>query len=277
MVSGDAYTGSADFCRKLKGRMSSKPEDVIGVRVREKNRVQPLQSGAHGLEPEIGSRVDHRRLSVVNQQDRRPQAIVARIRGSADPAMAGKRGHSHGRAGAKHRKFEYGMRCCGQGGSSIKAGTWPSLASPAAFAISIKASFKFPSTSRRSVSSSGARFPCVFSRRTSSMSIISRAPSRSSTGCPVRGSAYPPSSIAAFCPSERTRFSNTGRSLRRIRRRRCRRDRTRRRRLSGDRASAGRCYRAGGSCRADRPGCLRMHRARDPAAPQPLCGILPPA
>jgi hypothetical protein len=37
------------------------------VRVCEKNRVQPLQTGAHGLKPEIGGRVDHSCLPIVNQ------------------------------------------------------------------------------------------------------------------------------------------------------------------------------------------------------------------
>ena len=87
---------------------------------------------------------------------------------------------------------------------------WAFSCFAAAFAISINANFKLPSTSRRRVSSSGDRFPRVFSRSASSMSIISRAPSRSSTGCPVRGSAYPPRSMAAFCPSDRIKFSNAG-------------------------------------------------------------------
>jgi hypothetical protein len=52
-----------------------------------------------------------------------------RIRGLAHPAVARERRHSHGRAGTKHRKFEYGMRCCRQGRSSIKAGTGLFLAS----------------------------------------------------------------------------------------------------------------------------------------------------
>jgi hypothetical protein len=52
-----------------------------------------------------------------------------RVRGCADAAVTSESRHSHGRAGTKHRKLEYGMRCCGQGGSSIKAGTGPFLAS----------------------------------------------------------------------------------------------------------------------------------------------------
>jgi hypothetical protein len=63
-------------------------EDVIGMGMREQNRVQPLQSRAHGLKPEIGSRIDYRCLSVANQKDRRPQPLVSRIRGCADAAMA---------------------------------------------------------------------------------------------------------------------------------------------------------------------------------------------
>ena len=88
-----------------------------------------VETSAHRLEPEVGSRIDHRCLSVVNQQDRGAQPFVVRIGGCADAAMASERRHSHGRAGTKHRKLEYGMRYCGQGGSSIKAGTGPFLAS----------------------------------------------------------------------------------------------------------------------------------------------------
>ena len=47
-------------------------------------------------------------------------------------------------------------------------------------------------------SSAFARFPRVFSRSASSMSITSRAPSRSTYACPVCGSAMPPSIAAAL-------------------------------------------------------------------------------
>src|SRR5208283_3832466 len=67
---------------------------------------------------------------------------------------------------------------------------------------------QFPQQISSIPSSSGARFPLVFTCSASSISINSRAASGSITGSPVRGSAYAPSTIAALLPIIRTRFSN---------------------------------------------------------------------
>ena len=82
--------------------------------MREQNRIQAFQSHAQRLNPEVGRRVDHRGLTLMDQQDGRAHAIVARIYRTAHGAMAGKRGHSHGRAGTEHREFEDGSGSCRQ-------------------------------------------------------------------------------------------------------------------------------------------------------------------
>ena len=82
------------------------------------------------------------------------------------------------------------------------------ICSAAALEISMNVSFRLPSTSISRSSSALARLPLVFSRNTSSISIISRAPSRSRKACPVRGSAMPPSIAAALRVKKSTSIWN---------------------------------------------------------------------
>ena len=231
--------------------------DVIGVPVRQQNRVQPIHSRAQRLLAKIGSRVDHHVLSAARKQQGRAQSLVVRVARAAHPAMASRRRHAHGGAGAQHRKFyrfifridgrftghgeernaaqmpahvgyaagaKYCKVLCGANAAAqqttpahlaLRARLSPAAplsppAPPAPGSLPENVIFNLPSRSISNASSSGARLPLVFSCSVSSMSISSRAASGSITGCPVRGSAYAPSTIAALLPIMRIKFSNAG-------------------------------------------------------------------
>ena len=72
------------------------------------------------------------------------------------------------------------------------------ICSAAALETSINVSFRLPMHFDQKIFVGLRKISLDFSRSTSSISIISRAPSRSRNACPVRGSAIPPSIAAAL-------------------------------------------------------------------------------
>jgi hypothetical protein len=74
-------------------------QNVIGVAVRVKNGVEPIQLFAHGLKAEVRRGVDDDIVTVECEKDGWPGALVARVGGFADSTMASERGDAHGRAG----------------------------------------------------------------------------------------------------------------------------------------------------------------------------------
>src|SRR5690242_18782111 len=88
-------------CRKLNGRMSSRP-----MRWSECEWVKRLEARnglAQQLQAKIGRGVDQKVLPVLFDLDRLPQALVARIVRRADGAAAADDGNAGGGAGAEKR------------------------------------------------------------------------------------------------------------------------------------------------------------------------------
>ena len=106
---GGRIHGQRGFLPHVKRANVVESQDVIGVAMREENRVQAFQAHAERLRAEVRRRVDHRGLPLMNQEHGRAQAIVPRVLGTAHAAMASERRDSHGCAGAKHGEFEYGI------------------------------------------------------------------------------------------------------------------------------------------------------------------------
>ena len=72
------------------------------MRVGVKDRVQAPNVFPNRLLAEIGSGVNQDRMPAVLNQDRWSSAVVSRIRGMTDGAVAANRGHAHRRAAAQH-------------------------------------------------------------------------------------------------------------------------------------------------------------------------------
>ena len=134
--------------------------------------------------------------------------------------MAGKRRHTHGCAGTQHGQFEYGV---GSGGQGRCLDYWRFFAcsciaaAVAALVISMYASFRFPSTVQQQRSllrepdfPLSSRAACRACR-----SLRARLPGPASAARSA-GRRIRPSSMAAFCPSERIRFSNARGTLRHL-------------------------------------------------------------
>ena len=75
---------------------------MVGVLVREQDGVEPVDLGAQRLRTEVRRGVDQDVPSAVADQDGWPQAVVARIVGAADIAVASDGRHTHTGAGAEH-------------------------------------------------------------------------------------------------------------------------------------------------------------------------------
>src|SRR6266699_2505996 len=181
-------------------------ENMVGMAVGEQDGVEALEPGAHSLLAKVGGGVDDHIVTVPRQQKGGAEPLVVQIGRAANTTGAAKRRHAHGSAGAEHGYFQRSACHLERAGETAARGG-------AAWLISTYVILSLPSRSRSRLSSSGARFPLVFSCKASSMSISSRAASGSITGCPVRGSLYAPRTIAAFWPSMRTRFSNAATGL----------------------------------------------------------------
>ena len=80
------------------------PHDVIGMRVRDEERVHPANVVRERLRSQVGRRVhEHARVVVELDVRGRAEACVARIGRSADVAVAADHGHAVRRAGAEEQ------------------------------------------------------------------------------------------------------------------------------------------------------------------------------
>ena len=72
------------------------PEDVIGVAVREEDRVDAADAVAQRLGAQVGTGVDEHAGAGRLDEDRRPQPRVARVGGAARGAVAADHRHAVG-------------------------------------------------------------------------------------------------------------------------------------------------------------------------------------
>jgi hypothetical protein len=78
---------------------------VIGMAVRENNRIQAVETHAQSLLPKVRGRIDHHILPVAGKQQGWPQAVVMRVVGSAHTAVTAERRNAHRRAGTQNGHF----------------------------------------------------------------------------------------------------------------------------------------------------------------------------
>ena len=104
---GRGVDGNLALLAEVEGTHVVEAHDVVGMRVSEDHRVEAVDTGAQRLRAEIGRGVDQDVVAVVADQNRRPQAIVARIGGGADVAMAADGGHADTGARAEHRDLQW--------------------------------------------------------------------------------------------------------------------------------------------------------------------------
>ena len=83
-----------------------KAHDVIGVRMRENDRIDTANILAQRLCSEIGTSVHHKRALGRFHIDRGAQPLIAWVRRAADFAIATNHRHALRRAGAKERERE---------------------------------------------------------------------------------------------------------------------------------------------------------------------------
>ena len=83
-----------------------KAHDVIGVRVRENDRIDLADIFAKRLGPEIGPSVHHERALGRFDIDRRTQPLIARIWRSTHIAIATNHWHTLRRSGAEERELK---------------------------------------------------------------------------------------------------------------------------------------------------------------------------
>ncbi len=85
--------------RKLAGIIE--PEQVVGMGVRERDRMDPPDPLAQELNPHLGRRVDEQVTRRKRQQHAGPRPLVARIGRRADRAVAADHGNAAGRSGSQ--------------------------------------------------------------------------------------------------------------------------------------------------------------------------------
>lgn len=96
-------------CRALphvEGTNVVEPENVVGVGVGKYDGVEALDAAAQGLLAKIRCRVNDDVVAVAGEKQGRAKAVVARIAGGADTALATERRHAHRSAGAEDRELE---------------------------------------------------------------------------------------------------------------------------------------------------------------------------
>src|SRR5581483_4642992 len=186
---------------EVEGTNVVQPQNVIGVRVRVEDRVQAVQPGAQHLLAKIGRGVHHHITALILEQDRRAQALVARIGRRAHLAGASDGRDAGTGARAEHRQMD-----------GRRAHSYDCDASPAAGFEAL--SLTCTNRNRSSVNefsmsrcSSRLRLPRVFSASIPSVSIACRAAGKS--GAPLVSSPIfsRPRRISACILSENTRNS----------------------------------------------------------------------
>src|ERR1700686_4771168 len=162
--------GDRRLLPEIEGTHVVEPHDMVGVLVREQDRVQAIDLGSQGLRAEVRRGVDQDVPAAVADQDRRPQAVIARIVGAADLAVAADRGHTHAGAGPQN---------CDAQPIAVKRHYLVFLLSSTAWMNRNRSSVREFSSRR---CSSSVRLSRVFSRRSFIMSILWRARSKSGFG-----------------------------------------------------------------------------------------------
>ena len=81
--------------RKLPGIVE--PKQVVGVRVRERNRIDDPHSLTQELDPHLGRGIDQQVTPAERQQDARPGPLISRIGRCANRAVAADHGNAAGR------------------------------------------------------------------------------------------------------------------------------------------------------------------------------------
>src|SRR4051794_4740685 len=136
---------------------------------------------AYRLLAKIGSGVDHHVLSRVADHHRGTCAAVFGVRGVANGARTSQSGDAHRRTTSQNGQCCLHFFTKGLGTAPGAAGCTRFVS---AFVISTYAICTSYSEFAISVSSCGVKLPLVFSRSSTSVSIVWRAPSMSTRGCP---------------------------------------------------------------------------------------------
>ena len=88
---------------------------MIGMGVREQNRVELFQADAEGLLAEIGRRINQQAMAIMFDEHRRAQPLVARVIRQTSLALAADRRHANRRARAEksnvHRFLDAPTNC----------------------------------------------------------------------------------------------------------------------------------------------------------------------
>ena len=113
--------GHGRFLAHVEGADVVEAKDVVSVRVGEDQSVEALEAGAKSLRAEVGSGVHDDVAAGMCDEKGGTSAVVARVGGAADAALAAERGNAHGGAGAENGKAERASRV-GHGASGLALG-----------------------------------------------------------------------------------------------------------------------------------------------------------
>src|SRR5208283_2242676 len=176
------------------------PENVVGVAVRVKYRVNLPDALADRLLAEIRRSVDEHRVVAPLHHHRRARAAIVRVGRRAYAAVTADGRYSHRGAASQHG--ERGLH------PALTSAPGPPCGERVIRLVTSR--YAMRSSYRQFCSmfcSTGVRLPLVFSCRMASVSMVWRAPMRSTTGFSPGGAASP-SCMSALMYIEATNFSN---------------------------------------------------------------------
>src|SRR5271166_4678889 len=176
------------------------PENVVSVTVRVEYRVDLPDALANGLLAEVRRGVDEHRVTVPLHHHRRTRAALVRVLRRAYAAVAADGGYSHRSAASQH-----GERCLHP---VLTSAPGPPCGGRVIRLVTSR--YAMRNSYRQFCSmfcSAGVRLPLVFSCRIASVSMVCRAPIRSTAGFSPGGAASP-SCMSALMYIETTNFSN---------------------------------------------------------------------
>src|SRR5712691_58753 len=87
-----------------------KPENMVGMSMRQQDRIEAVDAGAQCLLAEIRRGIDDHVLPVAREQQGRAEPFIPRIIRTANAAVAAQRGNAHGCAGSQNRNLEWSRR-----------------------------------------------------------------------------------------------------------------------------------------------------------------------
>jgi len=96
---GGAVDGHGSALADVEGANVVKAEDVIGVAVSEEDGFEAIEAGGEGLGAEVGSGVNDDVLGIAEEKDGGTEALVVRIGGVANGAVAADCWNAHRGAG----------------------------------------------------------------------------------------------------------------------------------------------------------------------------------